>query len=63
MAKTKPLKPGQRAPRSGQYQKIGPRGGKGDEVTVVNGEPLPPTQTKGTTFKLVDPTKNKAGGG
>lgn len=63
MAKTKALKPGQCAPRSGQYQKIGPRGGKGDEVTVVKGEPLPPTQTKGTTFKLVDPTKNKAGGG
>ena len=63
MAKPKRLKPGQRAPQSGQYQKIGPRGGKGDEVTVVKGEPLPPTKTKGTTFKLVDPTKNKAGGG
>ncbi len=62
MAKTKGLKPGQKAPKSGQYQKIGPRGGKGDEVTSVKGEPLPPNETKGTTYKLVDATKNKSGG-
>lgn len=41
------LKPGNKAPRSGQYQQIGPRGGKGKEVTVVRGEPLPPAPTKG----------------
>ena len=63
MAKKKGLRPGQKAPNSGQYQKVGPRGGKGDEVTVVKGEPLPPTQAKGTTYKLVDPSKNKAGRG
>ncbi|MCH7926230.1 MAG: YjzC family protein [Planctomycetes bacterium] len=63
MARKQGLKPGQKAPNSGQYQKIGPRGGKGDEVTVVKGEPLPPTQTSGTTYKLVDPTKNKSGRG
>lgn len=61
MATKKGFKPGQKAPRSGQYQKIGPRGGKGDEVTSVKGEPLPPTQTKGTTYTLVDSTKNKSG--
>lgn len=61
MAAQKDLKPGQKTPRSGQYQKIGPRGGKGDEVTSVKGEPLPPTDTKGTTYTLVDPTKNKSG--
>ncbi len=61
MAAKKGLKPGQKAPNSGQYQKIGPRGGKGDEVTSVKGEPLPPTDTKGTTYTLVDPTKNKSG--
>ena len=55
------LKSGKRAARSGQYQQIGPRGGKGKEVTVVKGEPLPPTPRKGVTYKLVDATKNKSG--
>lgn len=55
------MKPGQKAPKSGQYQQIGPRGGRGKEVTVVKGEPLPPTPGKGMTYQLVDPTKNKAG--
>ena len=61
MSKTSNLKPGQTAPTSGQYQKIGPRGGRGPEVTSVKGEPLPPTQTPGSTYKLVDPTKHKSG--
>ena len=60
---SKNLKPGQKAPQSGQYQKVGPRGGKGDEVTVTKGEPLPPAPSKGTTYNLVDPTKNKSGKG
>jgi hypothetical protein len=55
------MKPGQNAPRSGQYQQIGPRGGKGKEVPVVKGEPLPPTPQAGMAYKLVDPTKNKSG--
>lgn len=60
----KELKPGQAAPRSGQYEQIGPRGGKtGHEVTVVKGEPLPPTQKPGMKYTLVDPTKNKSGRG
>ena len=58
----KSLNPGTKAPASGQYQQIGPRGGKGREVTSVKGEPLPPTTTKGSTYKLVDRTKNKSGG-
>lgn len=58
------LKPGQTAPRSGQYEQLGPRGGRtGHEVTVVKGEPLPPTPKPGMTFTLVDPTKNKSGRG
>ena len=61
MSKKSGFKPGQKAPASGQYQKIGPRGGKGPEVTSVKGEPLPPTNTKGSTYKLVDPSKNKSG--
>lgn len=61
MGKTSGLKPGQTAPRSGQYQQIGPRGGHGAEVTSVKGEPLPPSQTPGSTYTLVDPTKHKSG--
>jgi hypothetical protein len=61
MSKTNGLKPGQAAPRSGQYQQIGPRGGRGPEVTSVRGEPLPPTQTPGSTYRLVDPTKHNSG--
>ena len=61
MSETSGLKPGQTTPRSGQYQQIGPRGGRGPEVTSVKGEPLPPTQTPGSTYKLVDPTKHKSG--
>lgn len=61
MSKTSGLKPGQSAPRSGQYQQIGPRGGRGPEVTSVRGEPLPPTSTPGSTYRLVDPTKHKSG--
>ena len=63
MLKRRRLQPGVKAPRSGQYQQIGPRGGKGKEVTVVKGEPLPPSPSKGGTYKLVDATKNKSGRG
>lgn len=57
---TKPLKPGQIATRSGQYEQVGPRGGStGNERTVVRGEPLPPTPKPGMGYKLVDPTKHR----
>ena len=40
---SKTLKPGEKAPRSGQYEIIGSRGGRtGMERTVTRGEPLPP---------------------
>ena len=53
-------KPGQKAPRSGQYGIIGPRGGKTDEErTVVKDEPFPPTPEKGMGFELNDPTQHK----
>lgn len=58
---TKKMTPGTTAPRSGQYQERGPRGGEGREVTVVRGEPLPPTTKPGSSYTLVDPTKNKSG--
>ncbi|MCA1602367.1 MAG: hypothetical protein LC776_12240 [Acidobacteria bacterium] len=53
------LKPGQKAPVSGQYGLQGPRGGQtGREVTSVKDEPLPPTPKPGQTYKLVDKTKH-----
>ena len=56
------LKPDQKAPASGQYGVVGPRGGKiNKEVTVVKGEPMPPTQKPGQTYVMNDPTKNKSG--
>lgn len=61
MVKKSGFKPGEKAPASGQYQQVGPRGGKGREVTTVKGEPLPPTTQSGSTYNLVDPTKNKSG--
>lgn len=53
-------KPGQKAPRSGQYELEGPRGGKTKvERTVVKREPLPPSEKKGQRYRLVDPTKHR----
>ena len=53
------FKPGQKAPNSGQYERIGQRGGRsGEEVTVTRGEPLPPTPEPGYKYILVDPTKH-----
>ena len=57
--KTTGLPPGTEAPVSGQYQQIGPRGGKGPERTVVKGEPMPPTPKPNMTYDLVDKTKTK----
>lgn len=59
---SKTYKSGSHAPRSGQYEIVGPRGGKtGDERTVTKGEPLPPTPEPGQAFILVDPTKHRSG--
>jgi YjzC-like protein len=56
-------RPGQTAPKSGQYREIGPRGGLGKEVTVPKGSTLPPTPRPGVEYKIVDPTDNKSGKG
>jgi len=55
------LRPGQIAPRSGQYQQIGPRGGRGKEVTVVKGEALPPTPREKMTYVIVGSKNSKSG--
>ena len=53
-------KPGQKAPESGQYGIVGPKGGKtGTEVTVTKGKTLPPTPKSGQGLILVDKTKHK----
>lgn len=57
-------KPGQKAPASGQYEIIGPRGGKtGQERTVTKDKPLPPTPEPGQQYIISDRTKNNAGKG
>lgn len=59
MAKSKILKPGASTPVSGQYEQVGPKGGKtGKEVTSVEGKPLPPTDQPGQGYVLVDATKH-----
>lgn len=59
MAKTS-YKPGEKVPKSGQYEVIGPRGGSRErEVTSVKGEPFPPTQKSGERYVMVDKTKHK----
>lgn len=63
MSKKSGLKPGEKAPVSGQYQEKGPRGGAGREITSPKGRPLPPTTKPGSTYDVVDPTKNKSGRG
>ncbi len=55
---TNGLRPGQPAPQSGQYQQIGPRGGRGPERTVTRHEPMPPTPKPNMTYNLVDRTKH-----
>lgn len=49
------LKPGQKAPASGQYKNTTTK----TEVTVTKGEPLPPTPGPNQKYKLVDKTKHK----
>ena len=51
--------PGETTPKSGQYEIVGPRGGRtGIERTSTKGHPLPPTRKPGEQYRLVDPTKH-----
>lgn len=56
---SKTWKPGEKVPRSGQYQIVGPRGGKGPERTVVKDEPFPPTLRRNQRYILVDRTRTR----
>ncbi len=56
----KRYKSGEKATASGQYEQVGPLGGRtGIERTVVAGEPFPPTQNQGQEWIMVDKTKSK----
>jgi hypothetical protein len=56
------LKSGETAPRSGEYEIRGQRGGHtGQERTVVRGEPLPPTPKSGQGYSISRPAHNGAG--
>lgn len=57
----KNLKSGTPAPKSGQYEELGPRGGFIKEITISKGEILPPTEKPNSSFKLADASKNKSG--
>lgn len=51
----KTYKPGEKAPRSGQYENTRTH----VERTVTKGEPLPPTQRSGDRYRLADATKTR----
>jgi hypothetical protein len=62
MSKKETLPPGSKAPVSGEYELIGPRGGDtGKERTVVRGAPLPPTPKPGMGYQVHRPAHNNAG--
>ena len=50
--------PGQKSPVSGQYIAVDGRGKQvGGEKTIVKGEPFPPTERAGLSYRLVDPSR------
>jgi hypothetical protein len=54
------LPPGTRAPRSGIYEQVGPRGGRTNEqADSTRGKPLPPTDGPGRSWTLVKPAHHK----
>lgn len=60
MPKSARLSSGDKTPKSGQYPIVGPRGKKtGQEVTSIEGRPLPPTPEKGQKYGTPDVTKHK----
>jgi hypothetical protein len=59
--KPKPLTPGMKSPISGEMRPVFPNGRVGDEVTVIQGKPLPPTKVSGTVYRPARPAHNGAG--
>lgn len=55
----KSLRPGETAPKSGIYDRIGPRGGNTrKQVVAEEGEPLPPTPKPGMKYELAVKAKH-----
>lgn len=53
-------KPGEKAPQSGQYPIVGPRGGKtGEERTITKGDAFPPTPKPGQSYATPNKTKQR----
>jgi hypothetical protein len=46
------FKPGQKAPTSGEYEIIGPRGGTTGRIDVARGKPLPPLPKSAQHYTL-----------
>jgi hypothetical protein len=58
------LKPGEKAPASGEYEIVGPRGGHTEEErTVPKGRPLPPTPNAGEGYRISRRAHNRSGHG
>jgi len=61
---SKTYKPGTKAPASGQYEIVGPKGGRiGVERTATRGNTLPPTPHEGQGYRIADRTRNRSGRG
>lgn len=58
MPKNPLMKPGETAPKSGQYEIVRHGRETGVERTVTRKEPLPPTPKSGDKYRLVDKTKH-----
>jgi len=51
----KVLRPGEKAPRSGEYEIRGPRGANaGKELSSTRGKPLPPTPKAGHGLTIIE---------
>jgi hypothetical protein len=58
MSKHHTLKPGEKAPVSGQYEIVRHGTKTGVERTVTRNEPLPPTPKSGDRYRLADKTRH-----
>ena len=57
---SKGLKPGTPTPHSGLYERLGPRGAHtGEQASSTKGNPLPPAQKPGETWRLAEPAHHK----
>lgn len=52
-------RPGQKCPRSGQWEVWDAEGGTEIEITLSKGERFPPQRRKGCRYRLNDPTAHQ----